>query len=518
MIAGGVTRRNVLRAGAVGIAAVGLGAGKVLMQPSLQRAGCCRPDGVFGAASTAIADSLYIEAFPVSPLILNPFNDPLLIPQALKPLRPAEVAALTRRPARASVSRTRSATRRTRSGRTRSGSRTRSSTRSTCWSRQHSFTTSQVLPINALGQPTQSFDANGNTFPAGTVRTLPPSTIYGFNGTFPGPMINAEYGKPVPGPVQQPPGREPAEPGPAGLRGPGASVPHPPAQRAHRAGVGRQPALRVPVRPEGPRLPAQVVRGPALPELAGRQRQPGEAELLLVPRPRDGLHRRRTSTREWSGSTRSTTRRTTSTPATRPRACACRVSAPTTPTAPSTSSTTSRWRSTTSGWTTAPRSTRTSTTRWASSRPPGNPRTHPEWWGKSFFKHFPNHGFVGDIFTVNGTAYPVLEVKRRKYRFRFLDCSISRIYEFQLMTSTNGPEVGPRPRLRHRGRPAGPVADRGRPAGHELDPDRRPTAACCRSRSPGTPSSCGRRSGVSTSSTSPSTRTARPPRRATSST
>ena len=43
-----------------------------------------------------------------------------------------------------------------------------------------------------------------------------------------------------------------------------------------------------------------------------------------------------------------------------------------------------------------------------------NPSTHPEWWGKSFYKHFPNHGFVGDIFTVNGTAYPVLNVKRRK--------------------------------------------------------------------------------------------------------
>ena len=29
------------------------------------------------------------------------------------------------------------------------------------------------------------------------VRTLPASTIYGFNGTFPGPMINAEYGRPA---------------------------------------------------------------------------------------------------------------------------------------------------------------------------------------------------------------------------------------------------------------------------------------------------------------------------------
>jgi len=70
----------------------------------------------------------------------------------------------------------------------------------------------------------------------------------------------------------------------------------------------------------------------------------------------------------------------------------------------------------------------------------GNPRKHPEWWGKTFYKHFPNHGFVGDIFTVNGTAYPVLEVKRRKYRFRFLDASLARIYEFKLMTSTQGPK------------------------------------------------------------------------------
>ena len=82
----------------------------------------------------------------------------------------------------------------------------------------------------------------------------------------------------------------------------------------------------------------------------------------------------------------------------------------------------------------------------------GNPRTHPEWWGKSFFKHFPNHGFVGDIFTVNGTAFPVLEVKRRKYRFRFLDCSVSRIYELPADDLDQRAEVGPRPRLRHRGR------------------------------------------------------------------
>jgi FtsP/CotA-like multicopper oxidase with cupredoxin domain len=69
----------------------------------------------------------------------------------------------------------------------------------------------------------------------------------------------------------------------------------------------------------------------------------------------------------------------------------------------------------------------------------GNGETHPEWWGKSYFRHFPNHGFVGDVFTVNGTANPVLHVDRRRYRLRFLDASISRIYEFKLMTSSQGP-------------------------------------------------------------------------------
>jgi FtsP/CotA-like multicopper oxidase with cupredoxin domain len=60
-------------------------------------------------------------------------------------------------------------------------------------------------------------------------------------------------------------------------------------------------------------------------------------------------------------------------------------------------------------------------------------------WGQKFFKHYPNHGFVGDIFTVNGTAFPVLRVKQRRYRFRFLDASIARVYKFVLMKSSRGP-------------------------------------------------------------------------------
>ena len=144
-----------------------------------------------------------------------------------------------------------------------------------------------------------------------------------------------------------------------------------------------------------------------------------------------------------------------------------------------------------------------------------NPATHPEWWGKTFFKHFPNHGFVGDIFTVNGTAYPVLEVKRRKYRLRFLDASVARIYEFKLMSSTRA-----RSPRRHwatrttscRASTASPTASSA--CGSPRSPR---TAGCCRSRSAGQLRAvAGQAPGVRRRLHG--TRTARPRRRATSST
>ncbi|HEY8377094.1 MAG TPA: multicopper oxidase domain-containing protein, partial [Nannocystis sp.] len=63
-------------------------------------------------------------------------------------------------------------------------------------------------------------------------------------------------------------------------------------------------------------------------------------------------------------------------------------------------------------------------------------KAHPENWGKLFFAHLVDDGFVGDIFCVNGTAYPYLLVKRRKYRLRFLDAAVSRWFEFKLMQGT----------------------------------------------------------------------------------
>jgi FtsP/CotA-like multicopper oxidase with cupredoxin domain len=67
---------------------------------------------------------------------------------------------------------------------------------------------------------------------------------------------------------------------------------------------------------------------------------------------------------------------------------------------------------------------------------------HPAWWGKQFLKHYPNHGFVGDIFTVNGAAYPVLPVERRHYRFRFLGASLSRQYDLSLRHGNPVPARG----------------------------------------------------------------------------
>ena len=355
-----------------------LGAGKVLMQPSLQGQGFLSPDGVFGAASQAVADSLYIEAFPVSPLILNPFTDPLLILQAAKPLSPAEVAALNPPPG-PGVGQQNSFGNETHqiwtdaigfpdpivyddqgAGRAALVHHVAGAADQRVWASRRSRSTRTATPSRPA--------------PSGTCRR---STIYGFNGTFPGPMINTEYGKPVLVRFsnhldENPLNLDRQDFGDPELR----FLTH--LHNAHTAPESDgNPHYAFLFGPKDHGFPVEVVRGPAVPELAGRQRQPGEAELLLVPRPRDGLHRRRMSTRAWSGSTRSTTRRTTWTPATRPRACGCPASAPTTPTGRSTSSTTSRWRSTTSGWTTGSRSTRTSTTAMGEFPAAGNPRDAP---------------------------------------------------------------------------------------------------------------------------------------------
>src|SRR6478735_1460934 len=83
---GGLARRTVLRVGAVGGVGLGLATAQGLVVPALQDKGLWSADGVFSASATTIGDLLLsTEAFPTSPLILNPFKDELPIPKALAP-------------------------------------------------------------------------------------------------------------------------------------------------------------------------------------------------------------------------------------------------------------------------------------------------------------------------------------------------------------------------------------------------------------------------------------------------
>src|SRR4051794_1828337 len=195
---GGVGRRTILRVGAVGGVGLGLATAQGLVVPSLQQKGLWSTDGVFSASATTIGDVLlYTEAFPTSPLILEPFKDELPIPQALAPEQGYKDWDLPPGPGLGQQNSERNE-------------------RHQLWGAPgyssypdpivykidvkiatHSFTSSPVLPIDKGGKPTVSFDADGKTYAKGVRRTLPASTIYGFNGQFPGPMINAEYGKPA---------------------------------------------------------------------------------------------------------------------------------------------------------------------------------------------------------------------------------------------------------------------------------------------------------------------------------
>src|SRR6185503_3431932 len=68
-----LTRRDMLKLGAGGAGMFMISAG-----------GLAVPRGFAGGGGGG-GGSLYIEAFPTSPLILKPFSDPLNIPSAMRP-------------------------------------------------------------------------------------------------------------------------------------------------------------------------------------------------------------------------------------------------------------------------------------------------------------------------------------------------------------------------------------------------------------------------------------------------
>ena len=433
-------RRTLLKLGAAGAAAVAVGTAGSLAVPQLRRRGLMTADGLFDAASIAWADVIYKEAFPTSPLIVSPFNDPLTVPKALAPVTKSEYSGWKSPP-----------------GPGIGQQNSLGNYQHQMWCppgntpvdpivykinvevNTHSFTSSQVMPINSLGQPTVSFDSSGKTYAAGTMRTLPPSTIYGFNGTFPGPMINAEYGKPCLVRFDNHLHENPQNLDRQDFGAPDWSfLTH--LHNGHTA-------------PESDGNPHYSMRyGPKrhgyAPELwvdnlylnwpaggqdcekqsffwfhdhrmdhTGSNVYKGMVGLYPIYDPKNGMDMGdETQGLRLPGVRTNNPDGSFDVAYDIPLAFYdCRLDDGVT-----------IHQDIHDGQGEFPLA--------------GNPRKHPEWWGKTFYKHFPNHGFTGDIFTVNGTAYPVLEVKRRKYRFRFLDASVSRIYEFKLMSSTQGPK------------------------------------------------------------------------------
>jgi FtsP/CotA-like multicopper oxidase with cupredoxin domain len=427
----------VLRLGAAGAVGLGLATARNVGLPYLSGKGWLSPDGAFAATSAALGERLFTEVYPTSPLVLEPFRDRLLIPQALRPTTQSTFIAWSEPPG---------------PGRRRQNSLRND--RHQLWPsrigypdpivyeidvqvRGHAWTTSKVLPINADGEPTVSFDGSGRRYAAGETRRLPLSTIYGFNGTFPGPRINAEYGRPCL--VRF---RNRLHENPLGL---------------DRQDFG-SPDWQFLTHLHNAHTAPESDGNPHYSMTAGPRAHGYEPEMwvdnLYLNYPAGGDDREKQSffwfhdhTMDYTGANvykglvgiypiydpkngmdMGDERQGLRLPGVRRNHADgsfdvdydvplvlfdCRLD----------DGVTMHHDMHDSEYPAAK-----------------NPATHPKWWGKTFHKHFPNKGFVGDIFTVNGTAYPVLHVKRRKYRLRFLDASVSRIYELQLMSSTRGPK------------------------------------------------------------------------------
>ncbi len=418
-----LTRRDMLRLGA---GSAGLFA--------LSASGLAVPRGLASGGG-----NIYLEAFPTSPLILRPFNDPLPIPSALAPIAKADVDTWKSPPGVDNQDYVKGGEAWKHqlwpgNGCVSDYSRTPTVYRMRLQVAGHDFTTSQVQPINSLGQdvaPPGSSDSRP--------RSLPQSTIYGFNGAFPGPRINAEYTKPIlvrlENHLDEDNGFDRQDFGAPNH----AFITH--LHNGHTApecdgnphyGYRRfSPYGRLDH--EAAYEPGEWVDNLYLGYPAGgddREKQSffwfhdhthghtganvykGMVGLMPIYDPKldrgdetdpNGLRLPGVRTDNPDGSF--------DVEYDIPLALYdCRLDDGVTP---------------------------------HKDFHNGSGETHPEWWGKTYFRHLPNHGFVGDVFTVNGTAYPTLEVKRRKYRLRFLDASISRIYELKLMHAGAG--VGPQP-------------------------------------------------------------------------
>ena len=417
-----LTRRDWLRGSAVGVGAVAL-MGLEWIVSGLVRSTGHDDHGL--QISEALADNTYIEVFPTSPLILAPFTEPLPIPKALVPV-PRSVYSSWKNPPGPGA-----------------GQQDSEGASHQLWPgtlglpdpiiyqvkvqiSSHRFTSSRVLPIGRDGKLAVPPPGANVTLSADGTTILPDSTIYGYNGQFPGPMINAEYGRPVLVRFENHLDENPGNLDRQDYGNPNLGF----ITHLHNGHTAAESDGNPNHRHQG-YLPGQWVDNLYLNYPAGgdeREKQSffwfhdhfhnhtgadvykGLAGLYPIYDPSSSL--------DMGDETRGL------------RLPGVRTNNPDGSFDVAYDIPLALYDACVDDGVTQHKDFHN-----------GNGETHPEWWGKTFFRHFPNHGFVGDIFTINGKAQPVLEVKRRKYRFRFLDASVSRIYEFMLMSSTEGPRA-----------------------------------------------------------------------------
>ncbi len=412
----GMTRRDLLKVTAASGAVAAAGA--IAAAPGR------------AAAETSLCSGLQAnEEMPVSPLILEPFTDPLPVPQSIQPLTPAEIAALPQPPGPGA------------------GQQDCDGGTHQIWPGLPTKLDGSPNPVAAYPQPAvyrlkmevaqHSYssspvrtlvpyvDANGRTVPAGTVvPQLPKSTIYGFDKSFYSTLINAEYGTPVLLRVENHLDENPLNLDRGDFGDPELHVlthlhnghtaaesdgnPH---HRPHAYGPGqwvdnlylnypaggddaeKQSFLWFHDHREG-HTGANVYKGMAgLYPIYDPKLDPGdETRGLRLP----GV---RTDRPDGTFNVEYDLPLAVHDVALDDGAVAHQ------------------------------------------DFHNGCGESHPEWFGQAYFRHFPNHGFVGDVFCVNGVAYPTLTVKRRRYRLRFLTAAISRNFELSFMSSAKGPRA-----------------------------------------------------------------------------
>jgi FtsP/CotA-like multicopper oxidase with cupredoxin domain len=417
-----LSRRDVLKIGAATGAATAVGV----------IAGRPTPAAAQVAGAAACSGLPALEAFPTSPLILDPFTDPLPVPKAQAPVPAATVATWANKPGPGVGQQDSSGgTHQLYPGQGVVAKFPKPLVyRNTLEVGAKSFSSS---PVRTLVSYT---DAKGNVIPAGTVvPKLPDSTIYGFNGAFPGSLINVEYGKPVIVRFENHLDENPLNLDRGDFGAPDYSF----LTHLHNGHTAAESDGNPHHRPECYR-PGEWVDNLYLIYPAGGDETQKQAFLWFHDHRMD-----HTGANVYKGMVGLMPHYD---PILDPGDESAGLRLP-------------GVRSNRAGQPIGAKGYDVDGSFQVEYDLPlafydvalddgvtphqdfhnGCGESHPEWWGKQFFRHFPNHGFVGDIFTTNCTAYPYLEVKRRKYRFRFLCASISRCYEFKLMRSAGGPKT-----------------------------------------------------------------------------